>query len=222
MIETIQRTAIIRQGRDARLASRIALVKRRPGSFVGAPDAAGKQWFIVKTNPQCELRAVESILRIGHYAYTPVYRKRVLDAKSKRRVSQVSPFIVGYAFVLLPTSNLEFGMVRDCDGVRGLLPLVEGIAPIPFSGREVEEMMREEAAYWLKQDLEFRGRRRNWLKGKGVVVGPTRPTITAGAFEGFLAAIVEMEGKNAAKVVTHAFGKLHHLTVPLDQLLEAA
>ncbi|MDY8108271.1 transcription termination/antitermination NusG family protein [Fulvimarina sp. 2208YS6-2-32] len=186
------------------------------------PDLAGKAWFIVKTNPQCEMRAIEAMLRIGVHAYAPVYRKRLYDARSKRPILRTTPFIVGYVFALLDAGMPDVGLIRDCDGVAGVLPMGDWCPPISISNRDIEAIRRMEASHWLEQDLEFRKRRKKWLKGRGVRVSTEPVVLASGAFEGFVAAITALEGRNAARVITQAFGKIEETVVPLDDLLKAA
>lgn len=236
-------TAIVRTrepiSRDRRLADLAVKVGRKPGDFIPVPDPAGKAWFIVKTNPQCEMRAVESILRIGIHAYAPVYRKRLYDARSKRPIHRVSPFIVGYVFVLLDAARPDVGLIRDCDGVAGVLPMGSDLQPVSIANRaeprarstggvtmpemDIEAIRELEASYWLEQDLAFRRRRKKWLKGRGYRLATSDPVILmSGVFEGFVAAIAAMEGKSAARVVTQAFGQIEETVLPLDDLLRAA
>ncbi len=215
-------TAMVYVGRRERLEARRAQVRRRHGDFIATPMTSSRNWVIVKTNPQCELRAIEALLAVGIPAYAPVYRRRLFDPRSQRRILRTTPFLVGYVFAMVDPSHPDFGLLRDCDGVAGTLPMDREQPRITIPDREIEVLRRMEASHWLEQDKAFRARGRRWMKGRGVRVVSEPQVIATGAFEGFLASIVRLEGKSAARVVTKVFGKVEEAVVPLDCLVQAA
>ncbi|SHL75241.1 transcription termination/antitermination NusG family protein [Roseibium suaedae] len=104
-------------------------------------DVESLIWFIAKTNPRCEGRAVKSLTHAGIETFCPMQTvRRKQWIKGKRRSKDVQkPLFTGYVFVGLDPDNMAFGVARRCDGI-GSFVGISG-APLPVSGARVCDLM---------------------------------------------------------------------------------
>lgn len=105
----------------------------------GAPTEDG-EWFILRTAPQKEFRALKGLAEIKLTSYCPCetrYRGKIAE---RRRVK--SPLFVGYLFVYMP-SGRGFWDVHLIDGVQSIL-LGTNNMPQPVAASEVERFRKRE------------------------------------------------------------------------------
>jgi transcriptional antiterminator RfaH len=77
------------------------------------------RWFVVRTHPNSEFKALANILRQGYGAYLPRYRKRRRHAR-KTDVVQ-SPLFPGYLFVEMDPERARWRALNSTLGVSELI-----------------------------------------------------------------------------------------------------
>ena len=99
-------------------------------------DSALK-WFVVRTNPRCEERAVESLKAEGIRVYCPMQLLEKRQGKQRKRVEVERPLFVRYIFVGLRNVFTPFGVVRKCDGVKEFVGVQGEPMQVPWKSIEV-------------------------------------------------------------------------------------
>lgn len=110
-----------------------------PDAALSADPDAG-QWFIARTKPRCEFRAIEGLAEIGVTAYAPA-ETRFRGRGAARKAVQY-PLLASYVFFIL-TPQDSFYNVRRIDGVSSILLGGDG-SPEAVSHREVSRFARKE------------------------------------------------------------------------------
>lgn len=175
-------------------------------------------WYIVSTNPRCEDRAAASIKEAGFEAYAPKLPKLVIHHRSKKAIRKEFNLLVGYIFVALPERDPPFGFVRQCDGVKAFVGVQN--RPLSITDAQLAEVEYLESSVWLDFDQQFRSQKSTKPRRRRL---PARPVnIRTGPLSGFVGHILDDRDKRAVKVITSMFETLHEITVPLDQLEQAA
>lgn len=102
-------------------------------------------WFVVQTNPRCEVRAESSLREAGYDVYLPIYREDIVNKRKHTKRTVERPLLVGYLFIGI--GNGDFLTLRSCDGVRRILGIQGRPIPVPFG--------LVEAIFIAEIDLEF-------------------------------------------------------------------
>lgn len=145
-------------------------------------DGGSGAWIAVNTHAHKELLASANLLRQSFTVYCPMQRKQIRHA---RRVSQVlRPFFPGYIFTRIGSRGVS--VLYSTYGVRGI------VGPPGRPGT-------------LSDDFIAALRAR---EVQGAIALPTQPyrigqsvKLTGGAFDGFVAKIVEMDEKQRLTVL---------------------
>ena len=78
-------------------------------------------WYIVQTNPNCEVKAAGEIRRAGFRVYLPKRARLVWHHRQKAHTTPRRPALVGYLFVRFPDGRTDWYALRQCQGVKGVL-----------------------------------------------------------------------------------------------------
>lgn len=170
------------------------------------------QWYIVRTNPQCENRAVRSLTEAGFDAYTPILRKPIIHHRTKKRIVREFPLMRGYIFLGMGGPQRHWGFVRKCDGVKSILG-IDG-RPLAIDTADVEAFRSRELAGEWDGEKKRKTRTHGFFKDQEVF-------IKNGPFTGFVAHVVDPRGLKAIRAVLSIFGRATEMTIPCDYL-EAA
>ena len=100
------------------------------------------KWFVVRTNPNCEARAVESLTAADIRVYCPMQLIERRSGRQRKRMEVTCPLFSRYLFVGLRSMFTPFGLVRKCDGVREFVA-IHG-EPTPVSWSSVEALINAE------------------------------------------------------------------------------
>lgn len=185
-------------------------------------------WYVIITNPNCELKATNELRRAGLRVYLP---KRTFEQVRKGvKVTKSRPAWTGYLLVRFPETLQErgrpkFAVARACQGVKDFLPWMTHSGfnePAPFPEHLVMAYMRRQrnrdydGAMHARKERE--GRRGNFRVGMDV-------RITAGPFASFMATITKTHG-DAAWLVADIFGrdtamKLENYTEALEPVAKS-
>jgi len=191
-------------------------------------------WYVLITNPNCELKATNELRRAGLRVYLP---KRTIEKVAKRtgvKTVKHRPAWTGYLLVRFPEALMQrgvpkFGIARACQGVKDFLPWMTATGfnePAPFPEHLVAAYMRRQRNRDYDGALQARrereGKRANFRVGMDV-------RVSSGPFASFLANITKTHA-DAAWIVVDIFGrptpvKLDNYTEalePLDKPAEAA
>lgn len=88
-----------------------------------------KRWFVVRTHPKGEFKALGHILRQGFDAYLPRYLKRRRHARRSDTVQ--TPLFPGYLFVEMDPDQARWRALNSTVGVSELICANGRPAPLP-------------------------------------------------------------------------------------------
>lgn len=111
-------------------------------------------WYVIQTNPQCETKADGELRRAGLRVYLP---KRSYEVKDRRNHGdpkvRFRPLLIGYLFIRFPPAMVDrwghpqFGIVRNCQGVKGYLRAMSPSGewePLAIPNKDVADFMRRQ------------------------------------------------------------------------------
>lgn len=96
-------------------------------------------WYAVRTNPNCEQRAVLSMSGAGFYTFLPTTRRWSRHARKQRIIERA--LLVRYVFAFIRPDQ-SFYDLRRCHGVEGVVGFDGSPRPIP--DRAMDDLMRDE------------------------------------------------------------------------------
>jgi transcription antitermination factor NusG len=172
---------------------------------------AGHAWFVVRTNPRCEARAMATLGEAGFETFFPTGKKLVIRHRTKKAVECDFPLLVGYLFLAMPSSPRlrHWGVVRECHGVRGVLG--HAGTPVAVSANEVDALRTAEA----EGRLRFHAARSRPPHGFDK---DQQARITLGPFTGFVGQVADASSLKAIRLLISLFGRLTEVSVPVDGL----
>ena len=101
-------------------------------------------WFIARSAPRCEQRALTSLMENGITAYLPCETRWKRTRKAKERVKL--PLFGGYLFIRLPLNDegvpVGFHIARAANGVAGFVAMASRPAQVPSAW--IARLMAEE------------------------------------------------------------------------------
>lgn len=143
-------------------------------------------WFVVRTNPRCETRAVKGLQERGFSTYLPVETKWRRSGRDRKRVD--SPLMVGYLFAALAPGQSIYD-VRRTDGVHSVV----GVNGTPIAV-DPWQVLRYAAAEVAGAFDTTGVKRPDFDKGDEVV-------IREGMFQGYVAKVDAMLPNGKVRVV---------------------
>ena len=99
-----------------------------------------QRWFVVRTHPQGEFKALGHILRQGFEAYLPRYLKRRRHARKTNIVQ--SPLFPGYLFVGMDPERAHWRALNSTVGVSELI--CHAGQPTPVPDKVVDDIRSQE------------------------------------------------------------------------------
>lgn len=181
------------------------------------------RWFVVRTNPNCEMRAARSLSRAGYGPYVPVWKRERQHRRTKQWTETVRPLMTGYLFVEMPHGELDWYTLRACNGVKGVLGVTDArgeTKPFPVPSRLVERVMAAQLNLVFDDTREAKARR-------GQEASQYRPgaevTVTKGPFASFPATVDAVRANGTISSLIQIFGRMTVVELAPDQVeLEAA
>lgn len=141
------------------------------------------QWLAVATHPHKERVALENLQRQGYETYCPMLRRKVRHA---RRVQDVlRPFFPGYVFAGVGVDQ-PWRSMHSTFGVRRVIAF--GDRPSLLSGKFIDALRAREVDGGIVKPSQ------DYHIGQSVC-------LTGGAFDGFVATIIEMDEKQRLVVL---------------------
>lgn len=149
----------------------------KQSSVESAPDdMAPVRWYVAKTHPNGEQKALFHLQRQGFDVYLPRYLRRVSHA---RRISwQPRPLFPTYLFVSIPGSDQRWRAINSTVGVAHLICDERG--PLPVPAGIVDALQNEED----DRGLVMTGRKIPFEKGAEVQIMSGAFADHIGRFEG--------------------------------------
>lgn len=186
------------------------------------------RWFVARTNPRCEEKAVNSLTRKGFAAYSPASYSLRLHHRSKAEIERRAPLMVGYAFVGFELGREHFGFARSCDGVAKFLGTENGYVEVP--ARLIEAVREDEfrgafvsisPAIVARQEELRRQQKLNDRIAKGAIKlsGGDLVRVTKGVFASRNGVVAKLFGKTRALVQLEGFmGAIQEVNVDIDDI----
>ena len=167
---------------------------------------SGQQWYVVRTHPHAEGKAVAHLQRQGFEVYLPRYAKRRRHA---RRVDiAASPLFPRYMFVAIDLLQQRWRAIRSTVGVTNLV--YSGDEPAPVAGDVISRLkQREDSAGFVQLDLAPR-----FSAGDAV-------RVVGGAFSDCLGLFESMTDSERVLVLLDLLGRKVRVTMNMDTI-EAA
>ncbi len=100
--------------------------------------ASGLRWYVVRTRPHAELKAVSHLQRQGFCAYLPRYLKRRRHARRTEIVP--APLFPRYLFVAVDLAAQRWRSIHSTVGVTHLV--TNGDTPVSVAAKIVEELQQ--------------------------------------------------------------------------------
>jgi len=101
---------------------------------------SGKRWFVVRTQPNAEFKALSHVARQGFEGYLPRYQKRRRHARKTEIVA--APLFPGYLFVGMDPDTARWRALNSTVGVSELI--CHGGQPAPVPDAIIEDIRRHE------------------------------------------------------------------------------
>lgn len=172
-------------------------------------------WFVAKTNPRCEDRAVASIEGQGFEAYFPKSRVEVRHNRTKEWLVKERVLLMGYVFFGMPSDKRKqhFGVVRRCDGVQDILGRNAGqVLRIPTADVMRFKEMEEQGAFDILRRSSIK---RPFSAGE-------RVAINAGPFSDLTGVVRDYRGRDAIRVMVTILGGLVPVEVGIKDVRKVA
>ncbi|RUO80280.1 transcription/translation regulatory transformer protein RfaH [Idiomarina tyrosinivorans] len=139
-----------------------------------------EEWFVVKTKPKQEQRALANLEHQGMEAFLPKLSQQRVQ-RGKRKVV-LEPMFPGYLFVQLPNFDEQFYKIKNTFGVASLVRFGDHTPTIPDS--------------WVQQLKATTTERDDFAPKVGDTV-----EIEQGPFAGLSAKIVGLDGESRCMVL---------------------
>ena len=99
-----------------------------------------ESWYVVRTQPRAEEKAVRHLANQGFAAYLPRYQRRVRHARQSKIV--LRPLFPSYLFVHLDPDLCRWRSINGTIGVREILN--DGAAPLAVHQQIIDEIRARE------------------------------------------------------------------------------
>ncbi|MBF9060071.1 transcriptional activator RfaH [Rhodobacterales bacterium HKCCSP123] len=96
------------------------------------------RWFVARTKPNGETRALENLSRQGFRVFLPLEKRQ--EKRGRRQVLVLRPLFPGYIFLALDLDQPGWAAVNNTFGVLRLISLRDG-RPSPLPAGVVEELL---------------------------------------------------------------------------------
>jgi transcription antitermination factor NusG len=186
-----------------------------------------KGWFVIQTNPQCEKKADGELRRAGLRVYLP---KRSYEVKDRRNHKETTvrwrPLLIGYLFVRFPDhlidrwGNPPFGMIRDCQGVKGFVKVANEVGewePFAVPDKAVAEFMRRQRNREFGRPAVINRKKRLATMREQFRPG-ARHRVTDGPFASFLATLERLNDNMTLDVEVNILGRAARVRLDIEDI----
>lgn len=171
-----------------------------------ASEEDSNLWYVVKSAPGRQLKALEEMDAVGIDAICPMMRRETRHFQTKKWIMRQFPLFSNYLFACL-REPVDFDCLRSMDNVVAVLGGQDGPIAIPATkvqdiceaqNRGDFDVMRPPAIAVLKPD--------------------TRVYIQSGPLAGHYASVVKAKGKKAIKAVVENLGNAREIELSIANL----
>lgn len=92
-------------------------------------DSSQTAWYVVRSKPRQEFRALEHLQNQGHTCFLPTLQTEKISRGRQR--TAVEPLFSRYLFIRLDPSSINWTSLKSTRGVSGLLKFGERFASLP-------------------------------------------------------------------------------------------
>ncbi len=196
---------------DTDYEDRLAIMTARTDKD-GLASAGG--WFVIRTNPRCEMLAFDGLERAGFEPWMPMGRRHVRRRYTKSRRTVLRPVLTGYVFARVPMEARAWGRLCKVNGVRQALGLEDragGVKPLPLA--EVERYQRfSESGVFDEKRARAHWRRDVSLSAEVYRAGE-RVTVKDGPYAGMEVEFGGYTGRQSARILVRVFGALRPVEI---------
>ena len=162
-----------------------------------------KRWYVAKTKPNAENKAIFHLSRQGFNSYAPRFLRRIRHA---RKISwQPRPLFPSYLFIFMSTTQQRWRAINSTTGISHLLCNEKGPVALPFG--VVEEIKDSED----KRGLVLTGHKFPFRKGDAI-------NILSGAFADHIGRFEEAADDEKAIILLELLGREVRTKVKLDAI----
>jgi transcriptional antiterminator RfaH len=172
-----------------------------PEPLIPASFPLGRAWHVIRTNVNCERRALKGIEALGFPVYMPVERKWVRHARKRERVER--PLFVRYLFVHFDVEREHWYPIRATHGVETIL-CRDGFVPARVADSWVEDFRRAEAAGLFDATIEG-----------AVFEKGSKVQVEEGPFAGLVGEVVRADSKHRIEILLGFLHRAVAVTVPV-------
>lgn len=187
------------------------------------PDSSAC-WYVIRTLPQSEKKAVAELRRIGLRVYLPKRYIETIHRRTKQPLVKRRPLFIGYVLGRFPDKMSDnrgvphFGVVRDCQGVMGFLRALNDYGewePFPIPAQAVGEYMRRQRRREFgRPSATTRAER---MAGLRDVYRPGRVVrVAGGPFAGFLAVLEKLNENETITAEVSIFGRPTKISLGIE------
>lgn len=180
-------------------------------------------WYVIKSKPKGERKALREIQKLGIEAYLPEYQIERLNRRLRiRKVCTLCHF-PRYLFALLEPR--DFGAIRDCTGVADVLPGFP-LDPQPVPAGDVMALREAQAAHLFDDTDQARRLRgetvKNTLAAMRKRLVDKKVRITAGPFVSYQGDVEAVGTLERLTVLIHLMGRPTPVELAMGQIEELA
>lgn len=179
-----------------------------------ATPSEGRGWFIIRTNPRCEMLAFDGLERIGFQPWMPLGRRHVRRRYTKSRRTVLHPVLTGYLFAVVPQRDEAWDALRNCFGVRQAIGLDDrrgGVVPLPAFEVAQYQAFSESGVF------DERRAKAHWRRGAKTLGEVYAPGDTVVVKDGpYAGMVVQFDGyteRHSARVLMEVFGTLRAVEI---------
>ncbi len=160
-------------------------------------------WYVIRTNPNSELKATSELRRHGIRVYLPKHSYEVRNRRSGAVSVKHRPLYIGYLFIRFPGVP-HFLTLRDCQGVKGVLKFLndqDEWQPLPVPDSQVRLVMQRQRA------KDYDGVKLAELARKKLYAKGNKLRVEEGPFKGFMAEIMKLHRNGTVDTDIEIFGR---------------
>lgn len=172
---------------------------------------ASKRWYVVRTNVRCETKAADNLRKAGFDHYLPTQRIEKWNKRTKTFRRSERALMVGYLFVGLDPHAEHFGLVRACEGVKGLVG-DHDYHPLAVPAAAVEEIFLAEIDMQFDDTRAARIHRKEEARTRQATIEMTFAAtsewiVADGPFASFNAVVDKVTPAGLVRALVHIFGR---------------
>lgn len=160
-------------------------------------------WYVIRTNPNCEGRARDDLEASGFDVFFPTFRKEVKHHRKNVWMQKEFALFNRYMFIEMPNINADWFTVRRANGVECVLG-VNG-EPFPVPGYLIDQYRREFSSGTFD---ELRTMAPKIKQGE-------RIRIADGPLTGFYGMVTKAENRKKVKVMIEMLTSFREIELPL-------